>query len=48
MKQQYERTVLNVTRFGDSDVITTSYEADRNNAYQGFTDLDNKPIREVR
>lgn len=48
MKQQYMRTVLNVTRFTDSDVITTSYEVDKNNAYQGLSDFENKSIREVR
>ena len=39
MKEKYEKTVLNVTRFTKSDVIATS-EIDRNNAYRQLGDLE--------
>lgn len=38
MKQQYEKTVLTITRFAEEDVIITS--ADRNNAYQNLDQLN--------
>ena len=47
MKQQYEKTVLNVTRFDDSDVITTSYVVDRNNAYRSLSELNDDGDRMV-
>lgn len=37
MKKQYERIKLEITRFDDEDVITTS---DINNAYRSLSDLN--------
>ena len=42
MKQQYEKTVLTITRFSDEDVITTS---DRNNAYRELSQLNDNGER---
>lgn len=44
MKQQYERSVLSVTRFADEDVIVTS-EYGRNNAYRGLSELNDDGSR---
>ena len=45
MKQQYEKSVLQITRFPDDDVITTSYVVDKNNAYRGLEELNKEGTR---
>ena len=42
MKREYERLILAITHFDSEDVITTSIETDRNNAYQDIMEMTSK------
>ena len=47
MKEKYDRAAFTVTEFDEEDVITTSGQIDRNNAYWDISAFDNNNSRAV-